>query len=113
MFFLAGSAGWFYSQHCSIRIGSPGSFLRGDVNIAVRTLLDIANPDTKLREQRLTPFGLRRLIESDALELLSVQRSHKQVSLPCGELVTGIENDARWADGRHPEYPWIIHTRSI
>jgi hypothetical protein len=39
------------SEYGSIGIGSAGTFLCGDVNIAVRSLPDVADSDTELGEQ--------------------------------------------------------------
>src|SRR5689334_22570516 len=98
-----GSTCGFDTEYCSIRIGSARSFFGSDVDISILALLDIADANRELRQQRLAPLGLRRLIERDALKLLTVQRSHEEVVLPGREFVAGVENDARWTDRRYPE----------
>src|SRR5262245_56594514 len=88
----------FDSEHRPVGVAPPGTFLGGDVDIPVRPLLNIADANRKLPQQRLAPLGLRRLVEGNALELLSIECSHEEIVLPGGELVSGIKHDARRTD---------------
>ena len=50
-------------QHHPVGGVAAKAAFRRDVDVAVRALLHIADADVERREQRLTPLGLRRLIE--------------------------------------------------
>src|SRR4051794_21627868 len=46
-----------------------------EIEVAVRALLDVAEAHVHFRQQRLAPLGLARLIEREALDLLTAQRA--------------------------------------
>ena len=54
-------------QHRAVRVATREPQLGGYVEIAVGTLLHVAYPDVERPQERLAPFCLRRLTESDAL----------------------------------------------
>src|SRR4249920_1539272 len=46
-----------------------------EIEVAVRALLDVAEAHVHLRQQRLAPLRLARLIEREPLDLLTAQRA--------------------------------------
>src|SRR5262245_38040809 len=77
-----------------LRRRSVRSLFRCDVQISIRPLVHVANSDVELGQQRFAPLRLQRLVERDALKLLSTQCPHEQVSLPCRDPIAGVKGQA-------------------
>ena len=73
---------------------AAGCRLGGDVEIAVRPLLDVPDAIVERRQQHLALLVLLRLrhVERDAPQRLPVQRAEERVVLPALELVAGVED---------------------
>ena len=85
--------------------------LGGDVQVAVGTLLHVADADVQRSQQHFPLLRLLRLgvIERHAPQRLPVQRSEKRAALPALEPIARVEDQARRADYRVPEHPRVVH----
>src|SRR5688572_7260446 len=83
-------------------------FVGGDVQKAVTSLLDVANPTAQVAEQRLTAQFLVVLVNQDSIEppgagnLAVAHAADEDVALPLGQTIAGIEGDARHGNRGHP-----------
>src|SRR5262245_44542775 len=80
------------SQYCSVRRVSSGGEFRRNVDQSVRPLLNVADADVELRQQRLAPLRLRRLIERDTLKLLRGKRADEEIVFPRRKPIPRIED---------------------
>src|SRR4030095_16434790 len=97
-----------FHPHAAAGSAAAGAF-GGNVDVAVGTLLHVADTHAKGNEQSLATLGLCPLCGSNTNQLIGRQRADEQVVLPAWELVAGVEDDARRADRGHPEHARVVH----
>src|SRR5262245_34752229 len=101
---------------CRLDPDQRGIVLLGeDVQVAIRTLPNVADALAELAQHRLAADLLPLVIEFDpgdlprARALTLPQAADEDVSLPAGEPVTRIEGHPRQRNRRHPDDPRLLH----